>query len=464
VSARGDFPSWRTVSSAVGEPGDPDEEHTAAKDAAPDAATEEKRRRRRRHDPRSGERRDPRPTPIEPHDGPTVPLVDTVDGVAEVVAAVRAAPLVAFDLEFLSADRLNPALCLLQVSWLPPGAPLDAPPEPTVALVDPAAIDARELVETLAAHPMCIAHAARQDLWILAARFGIAFPNLIDTQVMAAFAGLGDQVGYASIVGETLGIPLDKGSQWTDWARRPLSPSQLTYATADVLHLPAVYAVLVARLGSRLAWARAESAEVAAAGFAAAQTTEDTAWEDINTRGLDADAVGAVMALAAWRFRVAVELDRPLGQVMNERTMLDLIRARPDSPSAIRSIKGISPLARMRAEAIHEALVAAAPATLPMRAISRAPSARAQRWADLLLAIAQLVAEQAGVAVRLLATRSDAEDIARLVDEGAPVDTHRIFATWRGAVLGVHWRGWLAGTTLLAGDPASPNGLRLVTP
>nr|MDQ3367211.1 ribonuclease D [Myxococcota bacterium] len=205
-------------------------------------------------------------------------VADAVE-VAAIAAAIADAPLVAFDLEFLSQDRLTPTLCLVQVAWVPGHLALDAPgagtvsPEwaqlvsvtpPEVRLVDPLAVDAGAIVRALAAHPCAVLHAGRQDLALLASRFGVSMPAIIDTQVMAAFAGIGDQVGFATLANELLGTRLGKELQWTDWARRPLSDAQLAYADADVRHLPAIFARLAAQLGARLAWARAESTVIAA--------------------------------------------------------------------------------------------------------------------------------------------------------------------------------------------------------
>jgi len=62
-----------------------------------------------------------------------VKLVSDAAEVAGVAEAIRRAPLAAFDLEFASADRLVPALCLIQVAWLEEHTPLDAPPAAIVA-------------------------------------------------------------------------------------------------------------------------------------------------------------------------------------------------------------------------------------------------------------------------------------------------------------------------------------------
>jgi ribonuclease D len=400
----------------------------------------------------------------------TVLLAEPAE-VAALAAAIAKSPLVTFDLEFLTADRLVPTLCLAQISWLPHDSRLDVPAQvivatpPEVALVDALAVDLRPLVEALAAHPLVVVHAARQDLGILAGKFGIAMPNIIDTQVMAAFAGIGDQVGLASLANELLGLALGKEQQWTDWARRPLSEAQLAYADADVRHLPAIYALLADRLGERIAWARAESSEVAADAVAAASVTPETAWRNVGgLRGLDANALAAVVVLAEWRQRIAMEHDRPLPQVLNDKGIVDLARARPDSAEGVRGVKTISPFARKHAEGIVTALGTAKPEDVSVIRRSHAPSARAQRWSEMLLAITQLIAEQTGVAARLLATRADAEELARAIDErglGA-ADELPAMQSWRRDVIGSRWLGWLTGELVLVGDTKASSGLALL--
>jgi ribonuclease D len=407
-------------------------------------------------------------------------LVADEAGVATIASALAESPLVAFDLEFLAQDRLVPTLCLVQVAWLPGHQGLDAAvgevvaPEwaklvtatpPEVALVDPLAIDVAPIVQALAAHACAVVHAGRQDLALLASRFGVTMPAIVDTQVMAAFAGAGDQIGFAALANELLGTTLGKEQQWTDWARRPLTAAQLEYADADVRHLPAIFARLAAQLGPRLAWARAESTAVAGDAYAATQVTPDTAWKYVGgLRGLDADSLAAVASLAAWRLRVASELDRPLGQVLNDKVLVDIARQRLTDEDAIRSVKGIAPIARKRAGEIATAVVEAKPLAVAPRPLSRAPSQRAQRWAEMLLAIVQLVSEQTGVAPRLLATRADAEELARAVDEHGLDAAQALpaFATWRRDVLGIAWEGWLTGALALVGDPNAASGLALI--
>lgn len=385
-------------------------------------------------------------------------LVGHSQEVAAIAAEVARAPLVAFDLEFLAQDRLVPKLCLVQVSW-------DAA-DTEVRLVDALSVDVRPLLAAIAEHPLPIAHAARQDLGIVAAQFQLAIPHIVDSQVMAAFAGLGDQIGLAALTSELLGVTLAKDSQWSDWAARPLSPAQLAYATSDVLHLPSIYRALATRLGHRVAWARAESGAIAAEAVAAAATTPETAWRNVGgLRGLDAATLAAVRALAGWRHRIAHQLDRPLGWVLNDRALLDLARARPREPDRVRAVKGISAVVRNHVDEVIDAIHRSAPDDGIVIAAARQPSPRAQRWGEVLFAIAHAVASEYDLAVRLIATRDEAERFARGFDEQgrAGVADHPAITTWRRDVIGDSWLGWLEGRLTLAQDANTPSGLRVIT-
>ncbi len=400
-------------------------------------------------------------------------LVTDPEELAKVARALARAPLAAFDVEFVSADRLVPTLCVVQVAWLGEDGSLDAPVEqivaadPQVRLVDALAVDAAPLVSALAAHPLVIAHAPRQDLGLFATRFGAALPNVVDTQLMAAFLGIGDQVGLAALAQELLGVTLAKEQQWTDWARRPLSDAQLQYAAADVFHLPRIYAKLAARLGPKVEWVREETRAIGADASAAAAVTPETAWQQIGgARALDDKAHAAVAALAAWRLRTAIELDRPLGQVLNDKVLLELARHRPGNPGGVRAEKGISPIAKTRADEIVAAIAGATPVgrSREPRRDWRSTSTRSQRWTELMLAIVQLIADETGIAPRLLATRADAEEAARLIDEHGLAAAERLPAwqTWRRDVLGNVWARFLEGRLAIVGDPAAPHGIRLV--
>lgn len=384
-------------------------------------------------------------------------LIANANAIAAIAESIGTVPSVAFDLEFAAADRLIPRLCLVQIAWLPPSLPLDASVDdvtsatPQVHLVDPIAGDVAPIIAALAVHPCVIAHAPRQDLALLHARFGIAMPGLVDTQLMAAFVGLGDQVGLAALANDLLGTRLGKQQQWTAWERRPLTDAQLAYAASDVRHLHAIHAILAAKLGPRLEWARVETAAIVADAVAAATVTPETAWQQLGARATGSAEQDALVAVAAWRHRVANELDKPLGHVLADKSVVELARHRPVDAAAIRAMKGLTALAHQCAAELA-AIIATAPSSgVAVAAPARGPSQRAQRWAEALLAIAHVVSDRTSIAARLLATRADAELFARVFDEGGIEATAKLPAqmTWRRELLGAVWESWLHGETAM---------------
>src|SRR3546814_11227556 len=74
--------------------------------------------------------------------------------------------------------------------------------------------------------------------------------------------GFGDAVSYDRLVRSVTGERLDKTSRFTDWGHRPLTPRQIEYALADVIHLRPAYAHLQRRLEKtgRVDWLSEEMA------------------------------------------------------------------------------------------------------------------------------------------------------------------------------------------------------------
>lgn len=352
--------------------------------------------------------------------------------------ALAAAPVIGFDCEFLAQDRLVPRLCLLQLAYEVEG-------ELEVVLVDALAVDVRPLAEAMAAHPQPVAHAPRQDLQLLATRFDVAMPQVFDLQIAAAFVGLGDQVGYARLVAALLGVEHAKDSQWTDWAARPLSAAQLSYAIGDVRHLLALHREISQRLGVRLEWARAECRRLAEVALAAARLREEDAWREVGgAGGLPPRAAALAAALAAWRLATARELDRPLPHVLADRALVDLARRPPRDVTALRRRAG-SALARERAEELWQRLQAAEGVVAPVRPRRGPLTPRAEAWAAGLVQLVEQVAAQEGIAPRLLATRAEVEALARAYDGGgeAAAAQSPILLGWRRQLFGEACLAWL---------------------
>ena len=231
---------------------------------------------------------------------------------------------VAVDTEFIRERTYWPQLSLVQVAIEVPGAQA-----PDILLLDMLAEGmAAALAPLLSDRSVLkIMHSASEDLVALRQSCGAVPDPLFDTQIAASLAGVGAGLGYQRLVQELLGITVDKGETRSDWMRRPLSPSQLSYAADDVRHLFAVHDVLDARLQ---ALGRAEwLAEDCARMIEAARRDEIERWPHLSLRSvqfLDVDGQRRLLRLLRWRELQARRSDRPRSWVLDNELAATLAR------------------------------------------------------------------------------------------------------------------------------------------
>ena len=188
-------------------------------------------------------------------------------------------------------------------------------------------------------------HAARQDVEIFNNLKAMPRP-LFDTQVAGMAAGFGEQIAYDALVRQMLKIELDKSSRFTDWARRPLSDNQLTYALADVTHLAALYPMLRERLEKegRLAWVTDEMNDLTSP--ANYDVEPENAWKRLRPRKNTAKYLAVYRAVAAWRERTAQTRDQPRGRILKDEAIDEIATQGPtdaDGLDRLRSVpKGFS--------------------------------------------------------------------------------------------------------------------------
>jgi ribonuclease D len=86
-----------------------------------------------------------------------------------------------------------------------------------------------------------IFHFARFDLAVLFHRLGVMPGPIYCTKIASRLTRTyTDRHGLKDLVRELLGIELSKQQQSSDWGAGELTPAQLEYAAADVLHLHAL--------------------------------------------------------------------------------------------------------------------------------------------------------------------------------------------------------------------------------
>ncbi len=322
---------------------------------------------------------------------------------------LRGQPYVAVDTEFMRETTYWPKLCLIQAATPTAEAVID-PLSPDMDLSPFLAVMADPSIEK-------VFHAARQDVEIFSNLGAIPIP-LFDTQIAGMAAGFGEQIAYDALVRHMLKIDLDKSSRFTDWARRPLSEAQLTYALADVTHLARLFPMLRGRLeeSGRLAWVTEEMR--AMTDPALYDVEPENAWKRLRPRRHTSKYLSVFRAVAAWRERTAQTRDQPRGRILKDEAIDELATQTPtdaDGFNRLRSVpKGFagSKFGPELIEAIREAVKNAD--TYAPQIAKSGPSAPQAAGAvvELLKVLLKARAEDADVASKLIATVADLEKIA----------------------------------------------------
>jgi ribonuclease D len=362
-------------------------------------------------------------------------LITATQRVTQVARSLAAAGSFALDLEFVSESRYLPELGLVQVAW-------GDPDEPQVAAIDPLAVDPRPVVELVADPEVeTLLHAGQGDLALLAQEFDLVGRALYDSQIGAAFLGIGDQVGYAALVEELVGVEIDKEHQFTPWLRRPLTPEQLAYALDDVRYLPRVWGLLRQQLlaRGRLAWVAEETAALAES--AARRPAPEEMYQRVGGwQRLQPAQLGALRELAAWRERQAVESNKPPSWLLKNKVLISLARRPPESARELRRVNGIGPpTVRRYGEAILAALERGAQRPLESsEAGGGRPPKEARSLGGELFQHLDALLREADLAPRVVVSRADADALAawwldggRGEEPGLPV-----LAGWRRRLAG----------------------------
>ncbi len=336
-------------------------------------------------------------------------IITTTDELAAFSAELRKRPYFAVDTEFMREKTYWPILCLIQ-----------AAADGVEAIIDPMApgLDLSPFLETLADDTTVkVFHAARQDVEIFFQLTGAAPLPLFDTQIAAMACGFGEQIGYEPLMRSLVGASVDKGSRFTDWARRPLSDAQLAYALSDVTHLRDAYLILRDKLesGNRISWVEAEMEALRDPSLY--RVDPKTAWSRLKMRGVRPGDLGPLIKLAEWRESEAQEKNLPRGRVLKDEAIFELARLKPSSPADLAGARTMPHgFERSRSAAgILDAITAGRKIPRGDLPELEKPSRRATPPPDVVELLKVLLKRQSeafGVAPRLIATAQDIEAIA----------------------------------------------------
>ena len=366
-------------------------------------------------------------------------IIDTAEDLHATVDVLIRTERYALDTEFHREQSYWPKVALVQIAW-----------DDQIVLIDPLAVDLGPLKALMACDALAVIHAARQDLEILDLACGAIPARLFDTQIAAGFLGLSTP-SLAFLHERELGVPLTKGSRFTDWLKRPLRTSQLEYAASDVARLLEIHDRLVSKLKDRdrLSWVQAECELMRSLDLA--PRDPDEAWSRIKeVRHLKGRPLAVAQSVAAWRERRAAALNQPVRFVLSDLAVASIAQAMPTSQNALGRIRGIDRgmvKGRQGAELLKAVSAGLESGWRPPRNPIRNADTRDYRPAVTLASawIAQ-VARANKIDPALLATRADIEAFLR--DDDDP----RLANGWRAELVGDHVRRLVDGEASLAFD------------
>ena len=279
-------------------------------------------------------------------------------------------------------------------------------------------------------------HAGGQDVEIIVNMAGKTPTPIFDTQIAMMAISQSEQIGYANLVDTWLNIQIDKGARFTDWSRRPLTERQIEYAIGDVTHLSKIFPKILNKLikTERGAWLDAEMDKLA--DVSNYQTDPDTSWKRIRSPGRNAQVLGRLKALAAWREGEAQHKNIPRGRIMRDETLADIASHPPMKQGDFGKVRGLSAAWKdndigrrmMRVVAEAEPL---SKEEMPEKSKRGAPLGKEGALvADLLKLLLKIRAREIDVAPRLLTRADEMEAVA------AGVRDLKVLKGWRYEVFG----------------------------
>lgn len=378
-------------------------------------------------------------------------LLTDAGELADHCARWRQLDFIAIDTEFMRSDTYYAKLGLVQILA-----------DDSLVLIDPGADGVAEALAPVLADSSVIKvlHAGSEDLQVLARYSQVTTAPVFDTQLAAAFCGHGFSLSYSKLVEALCGVQLDKGETRSDWLQRPLTNSQLKYASDDVAYLPSLYARLRQALQQldRSDWLMADCNSLALA--AVTEPPIDTLYQKMaRAWQLSGTQLLALKILCARREQIAVERNRPRNWILKDKTLWELARCLPDNKQALTGIPELAPAQLRRhgdliLDCIHQAIDADEsqwPASLPPPA-GKPYSAIAK----LLRKSINDTAQRLNLAPELLARKKDIEHLLVSHSQTGIAELSDTLSGWRAEVIGHSLRNQVNAHF---GDAATASGL-----
>lgn len=367
-------------------------------------------------------------------------LIETNDALAAFAKACMKSPYMAIDTEFLREKTYYPKTCLIQIGI-----------EGQIAIIDPLEITNLNVLAAPLTDPgiIKIFHACTQDMDIILRETGVLPAPVFDTQIAATLLGKNQQASYATLVAQYCGVELSKKDSFTDWSRRPLSPSQVRYASDDVLYLPEIHEKMVELLNekNRLDWLTDAFEELSSPDkYVVDPYTRYKKLKRVNQ--LKPRQLSAAREFAAWRELKAQSRNIPRKWVVSDEQIVEACRREACTLDELFMVRGLRDSlktadAREVIECIKKGLELPKE-ELPALQGKVKSEANVDALVDVLSGMARKCAKENDIAPQTLASHAELTKLAR-----GHYDDCELLEGWRRRLLGNELLDFLNGKLLL---------------
>ena len=332
--------------------------------------------------------------------------------------------VLAVDTEFIRDSTYYPSLCLIQIAGIN-----------FAAAIDPLAkLDMSPIWELLLnKNILKVFHAGRQDIEIFLGLMGEIPTPIYDTQIAAMFCGLGDQVGYESLVNNFLGLSVNKEHQFTNWLQRPLSKNQINYAISDVTHLINIFPLIRQAIkdNNREEWVTKELEHLSKKELY--QVKADEVWKKIKLKNSNPQMLNLLKHLASWRENECKKRNIPRNRLIRDDVLINISFSKPKTISELKKIRAIPK--NLLNEDFCQILEVIDKAQKVKREewplISRSSSPQISKSSlELLKILLKYCSEETGLAEKVIANTDDLKSIL----EGQTTNM-KVFTGWRNKIL-----------------------------
>ena len=333
--------------------------------------------------------------------------------------------VLALDTEFIRTDTFYPIPGLIQVGT-----------GQEVFLVDPLSVtDWSPFAKVLESESVTkVLHACSEDLEVFNILTGTRPVSLMDTQLAAAFAGLGHSLSYQNLLKALLEIDLPKDATRSDWLQRPLTEAQISYATLDVVHLLDAHKILEQKLNGKpqLNWVKEDCRTLLLNSL---YSDPAAVWKDVKKAWqLSPQQLAVLQKVCEYREIEARKTNIPRNRVIPKGSLWPIARYLPDNAQSLSSIQDMKPkilrihgeiilsLIKLSQETPEEAWPDRLPAPLPKEA---------RNYGKLIKAWVQNKSEELSVPIELLFPGKMSNAVLRQWQDSGRFSIPKTIIGWR---------------------------------